>query len=142
MNFDIQPELDLGQQLNCYAILTQLNPGLKEDQFHKMILEMQNHPYKMLGVLHNQEIIAISGYWILTKLYCGKYLEMDNVVVDDKYRSLGIGKLMVDTLSQIAIQQRCNVMMLDAYIPNIKAHTFYESLGFEKKGYHFVKPLF
>ena len=33
------------------------------------------------------------------------------------------------------------LLMLDAYLDNQKAHNFYESQGFVKRGYHFLKSL-
>jgi len=140
-DFLVQTELSYDQMLEQFHLLKQLNPNLKETNFKTMLAEMFQYPYKMLGVFENGKCIAISGYWIMTKFYCGRYLEMDNVVVDENYRSKGIGKLICDELEKIALKENCRVMMLDAYISNESAQVFYEREGFEKKGYHFLKRL-
>jgi ribosomal protein S18 acetylase RimI-like enzyme len=141
MPFTIKTSLNKSQMLDQYPLILQLNPGMKKQRFEEMIEALQALPYSMLGIFEGEKCIGICGYWIMTKLYCGKYLELDNVVVDGAYRSAGIGKIMSEEMEKIALAQNCSVMMLDAYIPNEKAHQFYERLGFEKRGYHFIKKL-
>jgi GNAT superfamily N-acetyltransferase len=140
-NFLVQTELSAEQMWEQFHLLKQLNPNLKEANFKTMLAEMLHYPYKMLGVFEGEKCVAISGYWVMTKFYCGRYLEMDNVVVDEQYRSKGIGKIICDELEKIALKENCRVMMLDAYLSNVAAHVFYEREGFEKKGFHFLKKL-
>jgi ribosomal protein S18 acetylase RimI-like enzyme len=78
---------------------------------------------------------------VAAKIYSGRYLEMDNVVVADSHRSRGIGKLLTDHVLEIALSEACDMIMLDAYLENEKAHAFYEREGFTKRGYHFLKRL-
>jgi ribosomal protein S18 acetylase RimI-like enzyme len=63
------------------------------------------------------------------------------VVVDTNFRNKNIGLLLCNYVLEIANQNNCKTAMLDAYLENTKAHTFYEKLGFKKKGFHFIKPL-
>jgi GNAT superfamily N-acetyltransferase len=95
----------------------------------------------MLGVFYEDKCIAISGYWIQTKIYSGRYLEPDNVVVDSDFRSKKVGELMMKELEIIAKESSCRYLMLDAYLENSRAHQFYGNLGFQKKGYHMLKKL-
>ncbi|MBI3232577.1 MAG: GNAT family N-acetyltransferase, partial [Bacteroidetes bacterium] len=85
--------------------------------------------------------IAVSGYWIGAKLYCGSYLEIDNFVVDEKHRSSGIGKQLIEWLTNEAKAHQCETMMLDAYVENFKAHHFYYREGFIARGFHYIKYL-
>jgi ribosomal protein S18 acetylase RimI-like enzyme len=127
--------------LKQYHLIQQLNPNLKLEHYQQMLPEMINANYKMLGVFHEENCIAISGYWIQTKIYSGKYLEPDNVVVDTAFRSKGIGELMLKELEIIAQDNSCRFMMLDAYLENGRAHLFYENFGFQKKGFHMLKKI-
>lgn len=95
----------------------------------------------MIIVSNEDKILGVSGIWIGYKLYCGKYLEMDNVVVDHECRNLGIGAILYESALKIAQEESCRVMMLDAYLENTGAHRFYERNGFEKKGFHFIKKV-
>ncbi|MFY8020871.1 MAG: GNAT family N-acetyltransferase [Bacteroidia bacterium] len=139
--FTINRNLSLDEMKSCFHLIQLLNPKLKERDFLMMLPEMITANYKMLGVFYQQQIIGISGYWIQTKIYSGKYLEPDNVVIATDFRSQGIGAIMMKELELIAKENHCRFLMLDAYLENQRAHEFYENLGFEKKGYHFLKKI-
>ena len=82
---------------------------------------------------------TISGYWIGHKLYCGKYLEVDNFVVDDAHRSSGVGEHLLNWMTEEAKREGCELMMLDAYVENFKAHRFYYRQGFHARGFHYLR---
>ena len=83
----------------------------------------------------------MAGFWIGTKLWSGKYLELDNVVVHQDFRSQKIGSIMTNYLNQKAIAENCNMIVLDAFTTNFGAHKFYMNHGYVPKGFHFVKFL-
>jgi ribosomal protein S18 acetylase RimI-like enzyme len=37
-----------------------------------------------------------AGFWTGTKLWSGKYIEIDNFIVHPEHRSKGLGKMMTD----------------------------------------------
>lgn len=129
------------EMLPLASLLAQLNPVITEDYLDRLLDDMIEHGYRMAGIWDAERCIAASGIWVTTKLYSGKYLEMDNVVVAESHRSLGVGQLLTDKITELAVQEGCLVMMLDAYLENTRAHAFYERQGFVKKGYHFLKKL-
>ena len=122
-------------------LLQQLNPISTPEYLDAMLDDMIAHGYRMVTANEGNECLAIAGIWVTTKLYSGKYLEMDNVVVATEHRSRGIGKLLTDYVTELAKQEGCTTLMLDAYLENEKAHIFYEREGFVKKGYHFLKKI-
>ena len=127
--------------LPLWALLQQLNPDVTENYLNEVLDDMLAHHYKMIGIWDGAHCVGVSGIWVATKIYSGKYLEMDNVVIDAAYRSKGVGKILTDYIIEYAIEQGCKTMMLDAYLENDKAHAFYERAGFVRKGYHFIKKL-
>lgn len=129
------------QMLDQHELIVQLNPKLDKEHYAELLKDMIPHNYHQLAVFEGDKCIGLSGYWIATKIYSGKYLEMDNVVVDESARSKGIGKLLVDAIIKIGKEQNCKVIMLDAYLENKGAHRFYEREGFTAKGYHFIRKL-
>ena len=74
-------------------------------------------------------------------MWCGAYLELDNVVVIEAARGTGAGKLLSTYLDQKAIELGCHIMTLDAYSNNFKAHRFYYNQGYAPRGFHFIKLL-
>jgi len=129
------------EMLRHYDLLCQLQTNLKLEEYKNLLPEMIKYGYFQVAVYENEKCIGLSGIWISTKLYSGKYLEMDNVIIDKEYRSKGIGKLLTDWCINKAKKNNCKKVMLDAYLENEKAHLFYEREGFVKKGYHFIKDL-
>ncbi len=129
------------EMLSMAPLLQQLNPAITEVYLNELLDDMIAHGYRMAGVWNQEECLGVSGIWVTTKLYSGKYLEMDNVVVAASARSQGIGQLLTDFITELARQEGCKTMMLDAWLDNHKAHAFYERQGFVKRGYHFLKSL-
>ena len=122
-------------------LIQQLTPSLTTAECRSLLETMIPHRYAMLAAFEGDACLGLSGYWIGHKLYCGRYLEIDNFVVDAKHRSRGIGQLLVDELIRVAQREGCMNVMLDAYLENTAGHRFYERHGFMKRGYHFIKPL-
>lgn len=123
-----------------FPIILELYPEMTLDAYQKMIQEMTDN-YGQIQVWENDQLVGVSGYWIGTKLWCGRYLEMDNVVVSSQSRSKGVGKLMCDYLTELAIEKKCNMMCLDAYTDNFGAGKFYINQGFVPRGFHFIKMM-
>ena len=72
----------LAERRLVFPLYHQLNPRMEESMFHERMEFMMTEPnYRLLGVYLDNELVGISGYWISHKLYSGKYLEPDNVVV-------------------------------------------------------------
>ncbi|MGL5352471.1 MAG: GNAT family N-acetyltransferase [Clostridium sp.] len=61
---------------------------------------------------------------------CRPFMVIENVVVSDNYRRMGIGKVLMDKINEVAIQKDCTFIMLISRIHRKGAHKFYESVGF------------
>jgi GNAT superfamily N-acetyltransferase len=129
------------EMLAHFSVLQELYPELTAAYYEKMLDEMLPHNYGQVAVFDGDQSIGISGFWIGTKLWCGKYLELDNVIVRAQARGTGAGKLLSDYLHQKATELGCHIITLDAYTNNFKAHRFYYNQGFSPKGFHFIKVL-
>jgi GNAT superfamily N-acetyltransferase len=140
-SFTLRELTGIPEMLQHIEIIKLLGPSLTEDIYKNQLAEMQRLGYGQVAVFDGAICVGISGFWINTKLYSGKYLEMDNVIVLPEYRSKGIGKLLSDWCEQKAKENNCKVLMLDAWIDNEKAHRFYEREGYTKRGFHFLKHL-
>jgi GNAT superfamily N-acetyltransferase len=123
------------------ALINELTPELREQDYRQMLPDMVAHNYRQVGVYEGDRLVAVSGYWIGTKLYCGRYLEIDNFVVSKEHRSRNLGKMLVEWMQEEARREQCRAMLLDAYVENFRAHKFYYSQGFIARGYHYLKWL-
>ena len=126
-------ELDgKAEMLNYLSVMQELYPSLTLEDYDTDLTAM---------IFEGDDCLGIAGYWIGTKLWCGKYLEIDNMVVSSKFRSRGVGKLIFNYLNEKAKEEGCSMMALDSYTANFKAHKFFYNEGFGPKGFHFIRIL-
>jgi GNAT superfamily N-acetyltransferase len=133
--------VDKEEMLSYLPVLNELYPSLTAEEYSRELDEMLPCRYGQVAVFEEEECIAICGFWIGNKLWIGKYLELDNIIVRASHRSQGVGKLMFDFLERKALEQQCKMLSLDSYTSNFKAHKFFYNEGYAPKGFHFVKLL-
>lgn len=97
--------------------------------------------YQCLGVYAGQRLIACCGIWLLHKFYKGRHIELDNVFVEEEYRSKGVGQLMMDWLDDYAKNRDCKSIELNSYVRNERGVKFWKRHGFDSLGYHMIKNL-
>lgn len=132
----------LDEMLQTLDVLQELYPSLTPENYLTDLKDMlPNNRYGQVAVFDDDTCVGVSGYWIGTKLWCGKYLEIDNLVVSAKVRSKGVGKMIFDYLAEKAQQEECSMVSLDSYTSNFKAHKFFYNEGFAPKGFHFINIL-
>ena len=133
--------VDKEEMLSFLPVLNELYPSLTAEEYSRELDEMLPCRYGQVAAFEEDECVAICGFWIGNKLWIGKYLELDNIVVRASHRSQGVGKLMFDFLERKAVEQQCKMLSLDSYTSNFKAHKFFYNEGYAPKGFHFVKLL-
>lgn len=141
MNLQIQELSTIAEMLLQIDTMRFLYPNLSVEKYEAYLSEMVPHNYTQIGVFEGETCVGITGCWSATKLWTGKYLEIDNFVVNPNQRSKGIGKLLTDYIEQKAIDLDCSSIVLDAFTGNFAAHRFYYNQGYGPKGFHFVKIL-
>ena len=91
------------EMLTNYELLLEVYPNLKMEEYDRELDDMIPHNYGQVAVFIDNECVGLTGFWIGTKLWCGKYLELDNVVISSKKRSKGIGKVLFDKLFSLGL---------------------------------------
>ena len=124
-------------------LLAHLNPDVPRDVLGRRFADiLREHPhYRIFGAFTAGRLAAVAGVWIATKIWCGRYLEIDNLVVDPALRSAGLGSALMRWLEDLARAENCEIAVLDSYTSNHASHRLYHRLGFEIRGFHFVKFL-
>lgn len=138
---EIRELTTLNEMLAQIETMQHLYPKLSLEKYQSYLQEMIPHNYKQVAVFEEETCVGISGYWTATKLWCGKYIELDNFIVHPDHRSKGIGKIITDYIDNKAEEIGCTNIVLDAFTTNFAAHRFYYNQGFGPKGFHFVKIL-
>lgn len=145
-------EIKLIPKENIKSILplaSLLNNGLDEKILLQRLEVMMQNNYECIGVYDTsvslstgkENLIGICGLWTLTKLYNGKHLEPDNVIIHQDYRNKGIGELMMKWIDKYAKEQNCEMIELNCYVENLKGAEFWKKTGFYIRGHHFQKVI-
>jgi len=123
-------------------IILQLNTEYKEVLMQVYLNEMFEYKtYTCFGLFLENKLIGVTSGWTSTKLYSGKQLEVDNVVIDSKYRSSGYGKFFEEEIGNWCVERNYKSIELNSYVRNARSHKFYFNQGYEIIGYHFEKEL-
>ena len=101
--------------------------------------EMSN--YKCFALFIKGELIGISSGWTTVRIYCGKQLELDNVIIDSQIQSKGFGKSFINEIKQWSISNNYKSLGLNTYTENSRSHKFYFNEGFKILGFHFEHKL-
>lgn len=128
--------------IEAFPLIHQMYKKMDYKAFEVALDEMiLNNNYKMVAGYVDDKIVAVSGYWIARMLYCGRYLQVSNFVVDENFRGRGVGKKILNYLENKARNLGCDKVVLDSYTENKKSHSLYFNEDFYIRGFHFMKDL-
>ena len=135
--FKTKEEVMLGFPI-IHQLYSKMNKGEYEEHIDEM---MAGNNYHMIGAYEGEELIGVASYWILRRFYCGRYIQIGNMVVDKNYRSKGIGAKLLKFVENKGRELGCEKYILDSYTENKKSHKLYFNEGFYVEGLHFMKDL-
>lgn len=129
------------EMLHIFDVIQEMYPSLTLEQYSFELDQMLPHNYGQVAAFENNQCIGLTGFWLGYKLWCGKYLELDNVIVSSKHRSKGVGKLIFDYMLEKGKKENVTMLALDSYTSNFKAHKFFYNEGYAPRGFHFINIL-
>jgi GNAT superfamily N-acetyltransferase len=129
----IQPRTD-DEILSTWGVMYQLRPHVGREEYVSIVRRMmESDGYRLAAVVDDGEVRAVAGYRYMHMLYCGRLLYVDDLVTDDRVRSRGYGKEMLEWLKAEARGQGCSELQLISRVTREQAHRFYfrEGLSIE-----------
>lgn len=124
-----------------YPLIKQQNPWMTKARFAAALKDMTGKNYRCIAAVEGAKILGIAGFWQATRFWCGRYIEPDNVVVDKKYRSKGIGRKLMRWIEAEARRQKCEMVWLAGYTHSHAVHRFYLRERYNIKGFVFAKEM-
>jgi len=70
-------------------------------------------------------------------LYCSRILYVDDLSTDERERSRGYGRALIEWLKEEARENGCRELQLDSGVQRERAHRFYFREGLTINCYHF-----
>ena len=134
-----------GHELDkAVRLLGFLNPEIPLEEVRSRLYAIRSGfpNYELFGAFDASSVLlGVAGAWVATKMWCGRYLEIDNLVVDPDARQGGVGTALMEFLEAHGRELGCTVLALDSYAGNRASHRLYHRLGFEIWAFHFIKPV-
>jgi GNAT superfamily N-acetyltransferase len=129
------------QILSCFPTLSQLRPHLEFDRFLDQVHRQQQQGYQLAFVEVESRAVAIAGFRVSENLFAGKFMYVDDLVVDENARSQQHGQNLFNWLIAYAKQQGCVQLHLDSGVQRFDAHRFYLRQRMKIASHHFSLDL-
>ncbi len=130
------------EMMSSFSLINQMYEKITKEEFCAVLDEMiLRNDYKMVAVFLGEKMIGVSGYWIASMFYCGRYLQASNLVVDRNNRKNGAGRKLLNYLKAKAKEFNCKKFVLDSYVENKKSHSLFFRENFYIRGFHFMMDL-
>lgn len=134
-------QIEINQLDQILPLVAQLNKDVSLDVLKSRLTMMTTKGFQCLGAYKEEKLVGVAGYWLGYRFWGGKYIDIDNFVVDENHRSHGIGNKLMEALEKIAEKENCEISVLDTYTQNHRSHKFYHQKDYQIVGFHFYKKL-
>lgn len=129
------------EMLENFPLIQEMYPSITLEEYNQELDVMIPNNYGQVAIYDGDICAGLTGYWIGSKLWCGKYMELDNVVVSANYRRKGIGQQLFQHMETKAKSLGCTMLALDSYTDNFEAHRFFYEHKYVPRGFHFINIL-
>jgi GNAT superfamily N-acetyltransferase len=92
------------------------------------ILPDQNQT--VLVAFHDGKVVGWIHVFLATRVESTPFCEIGGLVVDDQYRRMGIGKLLIERIKPWCSNKGGRIIRVRSNVKRIEAHEFYSQLGF------------
>jgi GNAT superfamily N-acetyltransferase len=123
-------QLWLNKELHEEDLRTVFDRGLQSKFDHYLCAEAEGK------VIAFCALAVVNNFW-----QEGRIAYVYAMVVDEPFRGNGIGRKLLDQAYKTARVEGCKKIELDSAFHRVKAHGFYEAIGFEKRAFLFSKDL-
>lgn len=119
-----------------------LEPALPLQVIEARLLSMLQSGARLSGCFDDQDnCLALAAISLRTHCFSGLVAYVENVVVAPDARNQALGERLMIWIEAYAKTEGCQKVTLDAYQRNTGAQRFYQRLGYDPRGVHFVKEL-
>lgn len=123
--------------LKCFPVMSQLRPHLEQAKFVELVRYQMKEGYQLVFLEVDEQAVAVAGFRISTCLASGKFLYIDDLVVDELKRSHSYGQQLFQWLIEYARNHDCEHLSLDSGVQRFAAHRFYLMQRMNITSHHF-----
>ncbi len=134
--------IEAGEIGACFALMRQLRPRLAsagdlEARWRRQV----EGGYCAAAAWAEARPLALAGFRILENFVHGRYLYVDDLVVDEAQRGRGLGAALMDWLKAEGRALGCETLVLDTALANTAAQRFYRRQGLSDRALRFSLAL-
>lgn len=122
------------------SVHRQLRPHLPAD-YAKRMAAIFATDVEMWIAVDGDIVLGVAVFRIIENTHAGRKLYVDDLVTDETKRSTGVGKLLLDGLTEEARKRACQTIDLDSGTHRTDAHRFYFRERMVVRVFGFSKPL-
>ncbi|MCA3595878.1 MAG: GNAT family N-acetyltransferase [Methylobacterium sp.] len=124
----------------AYPIIRQLIPQLDMQTYARRVFVARATGYRMFIAESVDELIGVIGMVPNHNIHDGFVTYIEHVVVDQKHRGKGYGRLLIEFAEQRALEDGCNLLQLDTE-EGAGVDQLYLKNGYRRTGSYFSKDL-
>lgn len=129
-------------QLASFRLMRQLRPHLNDPSaYARQLARQAEHGYRLLGAVEAGQVLGLIGFREMENLIYGRFIYVDDLIVDEPQRHHGLGATLLDAAREHARCRGCAHLVLDTGSHMSLAQRFYFREGLLARGMHFVQLL-
>ncbi|MGA2495811.1 MAG: GNAT family N-acetyltransferase [Roseiarcus sp.] len=133
---------EVGEVGACFALMRQLRPRLASvDDLEARWRRQAKGGYRAIAAGGEARPLALAGFRVLENFVHGRYLYVDDLVVDEAERGRGLGAALIDWLKAEGKALGCDNLVLDTALANTAAQRFYRRQGLSDRALRFSLAL-
>ncbi|MFL5809888.1 MAG: GNAT family N-acetyltransferase [Flavisolibacter sp.] len=135
---EIKQAKEKSEFLKCWDVVRELRPHLDREEYLTLMLYMLDEGYKLVYVEEDNVAVAFCGYRIMSLLFSGRGIYIDDLCTLESHRGKGCAKALLDQVCQEAKRQEMKTIQLDSGHHRFGAHRLYLNYGFRIIAHHFI----
>ena len=127
----------------CHSVMMELRPHLKDaGSFVRQVMRQREHGYRLSAAWHGDRIVGVIGYRLQENLLYGRFVFVDDLVVQQEFRRDGVGARLLSVARAYARETSCRHFVLDTGLHMALAQRFYFRQGLLAHAMGFSETLF
>jgi ribosomal protein S18 acetylase RimI-like enzyme len=123
--------------------MRQLRPHLKDaDSFVRQVVRQREHGFCLSAAWCDGQIVGLVGYRFQENLLYGRFVFVDDLVVQKEFRRHGVGAQLLAAARAYAMEASCERFVLDTGLHMALAQRFYYRQGLLAHAIGFSETLF
>jgi ribosomal protein S18 acetylase RimI-like enzyme len=130
MNRDIRPVRTEAEVRACFPVMHDLRPMLTgPEELVERVFRQFGQGYHLLAAWEGEAVVGAAGYRMQENLIRGRFCYVDDLVVAETHRRLGLGAQLLDACAEEARFAGCRRLTLDTALDNFLGQRFYFRYG-------------